>query len=65
MTCWKKSKIFREQVKEKVSEGLQGLSHAAARISAEVISELEQFHTQLHSSYSSLGKDFQIPGSKI
>lgn len=52
-------KDLREEVKEKVSEGLQGLSRAAAKISAEVISELDQFHAQLHTSYSSLGKDFK------
>ncbi|OQU95893.1 Kinesin motor domain-containing protein [Cladophialophora immunda] len=52
-------KDLRENVKDNLSEGLQGLSQAAAKISAEVISELEQFHTQLHSSYSGLGKDFK------
>lgn len=52
-------KELRDDVKEKLSEGLQGLSHAAAKISAEVISELEQFHTQLHSSYSGMGKDLK------
>lgn len=50
-------KDLRESVKERVGEGLQGLSDAAAKISAEVISELEQFHAQLHTSYSGLGKD--------
>ncbi|KAJ9633821.1 Kinesin- motor protein [Knufia peltigerae] len=50
-------KDLRESVKEKVGEGLQGLSDAAAKISAEVMSELEQFHAQLHTSYSGLGKD--------
>ncbi|OAP62142.1 hypothetical protein AYL99_04345 [Fonsecaea erecta] len=52
-------KDLREDVKDNLSEGLHGLSQAAAKISAEVISELEQFHTQLHSSYSGLGKDFK------
>ncbi|EXJ96351.1 kinesin family member 11 [Capronia coronata CBS 617.96] len=52
-------KDLRDDVKEKVGVGLQGLSQAAAKISAEVISELEQFHTQLHSSFSGLGKDFK------
>ena len=52
-------KDLREDVKDKVSEGLHGISQAAAKISAEVISELEQFHTQLHTSYSGLGKDFK------
>ncbi|KIW20748.1 hypothetical protein PV08_01326 [Exophiala spinifera] len=50
-------KDLRESVKEKVGEGLQGLSDAAAKISQEVILELEQFHSQLHTSYSGLGKD--------
>ena len=52
-------KILREVVKEKVGEGLKGLNHAAAKISGEVIAELDQFHTQLHTSYSSLGKEFK------
>ncbi|KAF4635394.1 hypothetical protein G7Y89_g2704 [Cudoniella acicularis] len=52
-------KILREDVKARVGEGLQGLSVAAERISAEVISELGVFHTQLHTSYSSLGRDFK------
>ena len=40
-------KILREDVKEKVGNGLQGLSVAAGRISAEVINELERFHAQV------------------
>lgn len=52
-------KVLRDEVKERVGEGLKGLNNAAAKISGEVIEELEQFHTQLHSSYSSLGKDFK------
>jgi len=52
-------KTLREEVKTRVGEGLQGLSLAAQRISAEVISELSVFHTQLHGSYSSLGRDFK------
>ncbi|KAL8865528.1 MAG: hypothetical protein Q9174_006836, partial [Haloplaca sp. 1 TL-2023] len=52
-------KVLREEVKEKVGEGLNGLSAAAGRISAEVINELGSFHTQLHTSYSSLGRDFK------
>lgn len=52
-------KTLREEVKARVGEGLQGLSVAAERISAEVISELGAFHTQLHTSYSSLGRDFK------
>jgi kinesin family protein 11 len=53
-------KTLREDVKTRVGEGLQGLSVAAERISAEVVSELGAFHTQLHGSYSSLGRDFKM-----
>ncbi|KAJ5734020.1 hypothetical protein N7493_002806 [Penicillium malachiteum] len=52
-------KVLREEVKSKVGEGLNGLSAAAARISEEVIGEFSDFHSQLHSSYSTLGKDFK------
>lgn len=52
-------KFLRDDVKSKVGEGLNGLSDAAARISGEVISELDQFHTQLHASYSGLGKEIK------
>ncbi|RDW75913.1 kinesin-domain-containing protein [Coleophoma crateriformis] len=52
-------KSLRDEVKMRVGEGLQGLSVAAERISAEVISELGAFHSQLHTSYSSLGRDFK------
>jgi kinesin family protein 11 len=40
-------KVLREEVKEKVGDGLNGISVAAARISGEVISELGQFHNQV------------------
>ena len=40
-------KVLREDVKRKVGEGLNGLSAAAGRISAEVINELGTFHTQV------------------
>ena len=52
--------VLREEVKGQVGQGLQGLSEAAGRISAGVISELERFHAQLHDSYSSLGSDFKV-----
>ncbi|TAQ84322.1 hypothetical protein B7494_g7356 [Chlorociboria aeruginascens] len=52
-------KTLREDVKTRVGDGLRGLSSAAERISAEVINELGTFHTQLHGSYSSLGRDFK------
>jgi len=40
-------KVLRGDVKEKVGQGLDGLSAAAQRISAGVIEELEIFHTQV------------------
>ena len=45
-------KILREAVKQKVGEGLTGLSSAAGRISAGVINELESFHTQVSTDLS-------------
>ena len=40
-------KVLREDVKQKVGDGLQGISTAAHRISEEVVSELERFHTEV------------------
>jgi kinesin family member 11 len=40
-------KTLREDVKRGISEGLGGLSAAAGRISAEVINELDVFHSQV------------------
>ncbi|KAF2102371.1 kinesin heavy chain [Rhizodiscina lignyota] len=50
---------LREDVKEKVGAGLNGLSAAAQRISAGIMAEIEGFQTQLHSSYASLGREFK------
>ncbi|RFU32558.1 hypothetical protein B7463_g3800, partial [Scytalidium lignicola] len=58
-TVLEEIKVLRETVKVRVAEGLQGLSAAAERISGELTSELSAFHTQLHGSYSSLGRDFK------
>ncbi|CAI4218514.1 unnamed protein product [Parascedosporium putredinis] len=52
-------KVVRDSVKERVGESLQAISGAAERISADVLSELDTFHNQLHTSYSSLGKEFK------
>lgn len=40
-------KVLREDVQVKVGEGLNGLSSAAARISGEVIQELQQFDSEV------------------
>lgn len=40
-------KVLREDVKERVGDGLNGISTAAARISGEVISELGEFHNKV------------------
>lgn len=45
-------KILREDVQEKISEGLRGLSAAAERISGEVINELGRFHRQVSRIFS-------------
>ncbi|KAK2590020.1 Kinesin-related motor protein [Conoideocrella luteorostrata] len=52
-------KLIRDMVKDKVGERLQVMSQAAEKISGEVLQEMTDFHTQLHNSYSTLGKDFK------
>ncbi|KAF1841521.1 kinesin heavy chain [Cucurbitaria berberidis CBS 394.84] len=52
-------KTLREDVKQKIGAGLDELSAAAETISANIITELEAFHTQVHASYASLGRDFK------
>ncbi|UKZ49017.1 hypothetical protein TrVGV298_003255 [Trichoderma virens] len=52
-------KEVRDNVKERVSESLQAISHAAEKIAGDVLNEMSEFHEQLHTSYSSLGKDFK------
>ncbi|KAL7786297.1 P-loop containing nucleoside triphosphate hydrolase protein [Trichoderma ceciliae] len=49
----------RDNVKERVGESLQAISQAAERIAGDVLNEMTDFHGQLHTSYSSLGKDFK------
>lgn len=48
-------KVLREEVKQKIGEGLNGLSAAARRISEEVINELGCFHTQVTCCFRSIG----------
>ncbi|KAH6900359.1 P-loop containing nucleoside triphosphate hydrolase protein [Thelonectria olida] len=50
-------KEIRDTVKERMGESLQAISHSAERIAADMLSEMTAFHSQLHTSYSSLGKD--------
>ena len=52
-------KVVRDNIKERVGESLQAIAGAAERIAADVVSELTAFHTHLHSSYASLGKEFK------
>ncbi|KAG6010474.1 hypothetical protein E4U21_006476 [Claviceps maximensis] len=52
-------KVVRDTVKEKVMERLQIMSQAAEKISGDILQEMVAFHTQLHNSYSNLGKDFK------
>ncbi|KFA76781.1 hypothetical protein S40288_08642 [Stachybotrys chartarum IBT 40288] len=52
-------KVIRDTVKERVGESLQVISQAAEKIAANVLNEMTDLHNQLHTSYSSLGKDFK------
>lgn len=52
-------KVVRDNIKDRVGESLRTIATAAERIAADVLSELDTFHNHLHTSYSSLGKDFK------
>ncbi|KAJ6442885.1 kinesin related protein 2 [Purpureocillium lavendulum] len=52
-------KEIRDNVKEKTGESLHAISNAAEKISADVLQEMTNFHSTLHTSYSTLGKDFK------
>ena len=52
-------KLLREDVKNKVGAGLEDLSAAAEKISVGILTEIDAFHAQLHTSYASLGRDFK------
>ncbi|KAM0259972.1 hypothetical protein ACHAQJ_003065 [Trichoderma viride] len=52
-------KEIRDNVKERVGESLQAIACAAEKIAGDVLNEMTDFHGQLHTSYSSLGKDFK------
>lgn len=52
-------KVVRDNIKERVGQSLQAIAAAAERIAADVLSELGEFHDQLHTSYNALGRDFK------
>ncbi|KAH6692657.1 kinesin motor domain-containing protein [Plectosphaerella plurivora] len=52
-------KAIRDAVKEQVGNSLQTIAEAADQIAADVLSELSTFHSHLHTSYATLGKDFK------
>ncbi|KIH89409.1 kinesin family member 11 [Sporothrix brasiliensis 5110] len=52
-------RAVRDHIQEHVGESLQTIASAAERIAEDVLSELSTFHNQLHTSYSTLGKDFK------
>ncbi|KAL1612935.1 Kinesin-related motor protein [Paraconiothyrium brasiliense] len=52
-------RTLREDVKRKVGAGLNELSAAAEKISANIITELENFQSELHTSYQALGREFK------
>ncbi|KAK4144803.1 kinesin-like protein bimC [Dichotomopilus funicola] len=58
-TVLEEIKVVRDNVKQRVGESLQAIAAAAERIAGDVLNELGTFHSQLHTSYSSLGKDFK------
>ncbi|KAK5163098.1 Kinesin- motor protein [Saxophila tyrrhenica] len=58
-TVLEEIRTLRQDVKQKVGDGLNDLSTAAERISAGIATELDTFHSQLQSSYVSLGREFK------
>ncbi|KAK6429842.1 Kinesin-related motor protein, partial [Oleoguttula sp. CCFEE 5521] len=52
-------KTLREDVNSNVGSGLDDMSNAAQRISAGIAAELTAFHSQLQTSYVSLGREFK------
>ncbi|TGZ83811.1 kinesin-domain-containing protein [Ascodesmis nigricans] len=53
-------KILREEVKQKIGDGLKGMSSAAERMAAGVIKDLETLGTALTASYDRLRKDVEL-----
>ena len=56
-TILEEIKVLREQVKQEVGQGLQGLSAAAGRISAGVITELEGFNNQVRKCINTVNNE--------
>ncbi|KAI1334125.1 kinesin-domain-containing protein [Xylariaceae sp. FL0016] len=52
-------KEVRDNIKERVGDSLQTIATAAETIAQDVLSELTVFHSQLHTSYASLGQGFK------
>lgn len=52
-------KVVRDNIKERVGGSLNSIAAAAARILEDVLSELDTFHNDLHTSYSSMGQDLK------
>ena len=50
-------KIVRDGVKEQIATRLLAISEADEKNTTDVLSDMTNFHTQLHTSYSNLGKD--------
>ncbi|KAK9432771.1 P-loop containing nucleoside triphosphate hydrolase protein [Lipomyces doorenjongii] len=52
-------KVLREDIKEKVGEGLSGLNNATEKISQELVNQIEVFQTHTSTSYNQLGRDLK------
>ncbi|KAI0151650.1 kinesin-domain-containing protein, partial [Xylariaceae sp. FL1272] len=58
-------KEVRDHIKSRVGDSLRAIATAAETISHDVLSELGAFHNFLHTSYSTLGKDFKTIFEKL
>ncbi|KAK9322433.1 P-loop containing nucleoside triphosphate hydrolase protein [Lipomyces orientalis] len=52
-------KVLREDIKEKVGEGLSGLNNATEKISQELMNQIEAFQGHTSTSYNQLGRDLK------
>ncbi|KAK9240186.1 P-loop containing nucleoside triphosphate hydrolase protein [Lipomyces kononenkoae] len=52
-------KVLREDIKDKVGQGLNGLNNATEKISQELVSQIEIFQSHTSTSYNQLGRDLK------
>ncbi|KAK9479038.1 P-loop containing nucleoside triphosphate hydrolase protein [Lipomyces japonicus] len=52
-------KVLRDDIKENVGKGLEGLSHASEKIQEELMNQIEVFQAETSTSYNQLGREIK------